>query len=942
MRNINIIIIGLLLCTAINGQKSSKDFFKKIKNERVVSDESVTWKNIAPAMAGYNETYYCHPTDTNVMFMGPDMHVTYGTWDNGKSWQSIKDCDGQGDDMRRVIDFAFSLQNPNLGYAITLVYGAKGNEGKLYKTIDQGKTWSFVNTLGKAHNELEIHPTDDKILFIGAGDFWNVKENHRTKAKPNGAILKRADYGHVLKTTNGGKTFKKVATKISNNLDVGRIVFNPENPDHMLMATSHGVFKSSNGGDKWKSSNKGLPNDLPRDLTSYYDAKSKEFVLYLVEQSVYEANGKTVVSKGGVFKSTNNGASWKSITGNLGYNLQTIKDYTTREAYHKSIAYWFGIPKKKSKSIYTEYPSNILSVYNRIVVNPLNKNEIYLCHNKKADKAFGPGDLWKTEDGGKTWIACARNGKYWIDKKDKEYWKGKNNPLGANIEFAHLQMEMDASTERQGTRHLTVNSIGEVFIGVNQQTLRSSNNGKSWEQIDDIELTPGSKQWISRGASNLPGIIMLHETGIPDRRLLGSGEHALWQTVDIGDYPDKDAVAVEQIEGQVHHKGAHTVAAVAVHPNNPNTIYMIASRQSHRGKIRRTTDGGKTWENIATVLDASNSLSSSLAQTKSLMCDPENPDNMYFTSIYSPIGKKPSMKLTKGEYGVYRSNDGGYTWKVNNPNPIKGASVRRLAMDPNNSKIIYAALNKFKVEGGLYKSKDGAVTWDKMKIPNEITSVNDVFVDRNTKHIFISCGSRNGDYKEGGVWISKDNGKSWEKIFKAPYVRQAHVSSVNSDVIIVNASGQNPSKYSEFKNPGIYLTKNGGDNWVKINRGLGNQNKINDIATDPYNENVFWCAAYGSGWFKAMIKSDEVKAVCTDIEVLEGEEVTLYGIGSIGSQLEYEWTTSSKLKLSTINKYKTTFTTPMVSEKTVYKVKLKVKNGSGEDSITIKVTVRKK
>ena len=107
MRNINIIIIGLLLCTAINGQKSSKDFFKKIKNERVVSDESVTWKNIAPAMAGYNETYYCHPTDTNVMFMGPDMHVTYGTWDNGKSWQSIKDCDGQGDDMRRVIDFAF-------------------------------------------------------------------------------------------------------------------------------------------------------------------------------------------------------------------------------------------------------------------------------------------------------------------------------------------------------------------------------------------------------------------------------------------------------------------------------------------------------------------------------------------------------------------------------------------------------------------------------------------------------------------------------------------------------------------------------------------------------------------------------------------------------------------------------------------------------------------
>lgn len=930
-----------MLSSVTYAQETNEEFFARIKNEKVISEASVTWKNIAPAMAGYNETFVCHPTDVNTMFMGPDMHVTYGTWDNGKTWQTVKDFDGNGDDFRRVIDFEFSLQNPDIGYAISLVYGAKGNEGKLYKTIDRGRSWSFVKGLGKAHNELVIHPKNDNILFIGAGDFWNVKANHKSLANPNGIKQDRADYGHVWKSVDGGLTLKKVATNISTNMEVAKIIFHPKYPEKMIMATSHGMFLSADTGENWVGSNAGLPNDLPRDLTSHYNVESDEFTLYLAEQTVYEPNGNSVNSKGGVFKSTDGGANWTSITGNLGYNLKTITDYTTREAYKKQVGYWFGVSKGDFFNTYNEYPSSVLSVYNRIVVNPLNKDEIYLCHNKKHDKGFGPGDLWKTEDGGTTWFPCARSGKYWRNQTDKSYWASiSNNPINANIEYAHLQYEMDDSNEIQGNRHLAINSIGEVFIGVNQQTLRSNNNGQSWHQIDDIELTPGCKKWISRGASNLPGLIMLHETGIPDRRLLGSGEHALWQTVDIGDYPDKDAVAVEQLEGQVNHGGAHTAAAIAVHPKDPNIIYMIASRQSHRGKIRRSTDAGKTWGNIASVLEASSSISSSVPQTKSLMCDPENPDNMYFTSIYSPIGTKQDIDLIKGEYGVYRSNDGGFTWKVNNPKPVDGASVRRLAMDPDNSKIIYAALNRYKVDGGLYKSEDGAVTWSKMNIPSGIISVNDVFIDRNTKHIFISCGTRSGDYEDGGVWRSKDNGATWVKIFKAPYVWEVEVSSVNSNVMIVNVSGQTPSKYSEFKNPGIYLSNDAGANWVKINKGLGNQNKINDIATDPYNENVFWCAAYGSGWFKAMIASDEVKAVCADAEVQAGEELTLYGIGSIGSQLNYEWNTTSGLNLSTTNKYKTTFTAPLVEEDTNFMVSLKVSNSNGNDSVDINIVVK--
>jgi len=49
--------------------------------------------------------------------------------------------------------------------------------------------------------------------------------------------------------------------------------------------------------------------------------------------------------------------------------------------------------------------------------------------------------------------------------------------------------------------------------------------------------------------------------------------------------------------------------------------------------------------------------------------------------------------------------------------------------------------------------------------------------------------------------------------------------------------------------PGVYLSLDGGGTWKKINRNLGQPDKIVDVKPDPYNENVLWCASWGSGWF---------------------------------------------------------------------------------------------
>lgn len=874
MRKLIVVLFFLTCQWTVNAQ-----FFDKIKNTKIKSDQSIEWKNFGPGMSGYCEEFWCHPTDPNVMFMGPDMHVSFGTWNNGKSWHTLKDSDGLGLDMKRVLDIEFSLQSPDFGMAIDW-------NGWIYETKDRGRIWNKTGSFGEhfnavgtdfndtkafsrgypeqrgmRHGELAIDSTNDNVWYVGAGDFWNVKNNHRSITKPNGPKLRYAAYGYIWKTTDKGKTWQKITNGLSENTEVGKIIVNPNKTNHVIMITNLGLMLSKDGGLTWEKNTSGLPNNLPRDLTSYYNKETKEFVLYLVDQTVYEDKGNTVASKGGVYKSTNGGLNWINITGNLAFDLNSVNAPAEIDRFHKTVAYWFGISKNDSKSKFTKLPSEALPVFNRLVVNPLNKDEIYVSYNKKHDFTFGPGDVWKTEDGGETWIVCARQGAYWKSGENAQYWKKRKNPIGTNIQFGHLQRYMDTQNETSGNRMMTINSKGDVFIGIDQQTLKTTDNGKTWKQVDDFETSPGSKKWIGRGGSDLPGRFMLHETGVKDRRLFCSGEHGLWQTTDLDGWPDKQAVALKQIEGQTFegngYHAAHSISTVAVHPNNPNIIYILIWRQNHMGKVRRSIDGGKTWENIAEIFtrkkDGRRFSENPVAYQNSLLFDPKNPNTMYFCATRKAIqeihGSIPEDAFEKGQFGIYRSTDMGFTWSPINMGLPESSSVRRITLHPDNSEVIYAALND--KNGGLFKSKDKGDNWEKVKIPSQIKTVNNIFIDPNTKTFYIATGSRSGTYKEGGVWKSLDNGKSWKKIFKAPYVWQVETSPVNPKLIVISVPGY--SKSSEFMNPGVYISKDEGESWNKINKGLGQPDKIVDVKPDPYNENVLWCASWGCGWYVAYL-----------------------------------------------------------------------------------------
>ncbi|WP_299547366.1 hypothetical protein [Seonamhaeicola sp.] len=80
---------------------------------------------------------------------------------------------------------------------------------------------------------------------------------------------------------------------------------------------------------------------------------------------------------------------------------------------------------------------------------------------------------------------------------------------------------------------------------------------------------------------------------------------------------------------------------------------------------------------------------------------------------------------------------------------------------------------------------------------------------------------------------------------------------LNPNLLVISAAGQAVSEAHEFMNPGVYLSKDGGGSWTKINKELGQPDKIVDVKPDPYNEDVLWCASWGCGWFVAYLNDSK-------------------------------------------------------------------------------------
>ena len=236
----------------------------------------------------------------------------------------------------------------------------------------------------------------------------------------------------------------------------------------------------------------------------------------------------------------------------------------------------------------------------------------------------------------------------------------------------------------------------------------------------------------------------------------GSTGGGLWKTEDMG-------ITWKNISDGFFKTGS--VGAVAVAESDPNVVYVgmgehaIRSVMTSYGDgVYKSTDAGKTWKKLGLDLTQ---------QISRIVINPKDPNIVYIAAqgaIYGP---------TK-ERGVYKSVDGGATWKnVLFVNDKTGCA--ELSMDMNNPSILYAAMWEHGrlpwqvISGGvgssLYKSTDAGEHWSRMTegLPKEMGKMAIAVCRSNSEKVYALIES---DFSKnaGGLYMSSDAGKTWSQV----------------------------------------------------------------------------------------------------------------------------------------------------------------------------------
>jgi photosystem II stability/assembly factor-like uncharacterized protein len=199
------------------------------------------------------------------------------------------------------------------------------------------------------------------------------------------------------------------------------------------------------------------------------------------------------------------------------------------------------------------------------------------------------------------------------------------------------------------------------------------------------------------------------------------------------------------------------IADIAIHPEKPATWYVAVGS----GGVWKTTNAGTTW---APQFDSQPSYS-----TGCVTIDPGNP-NVVWVGTGENVGGR---HVGYGD-GVYRSEDGGKSWK--NMGLKETQHISRILIHPDNSGIMWVAAqgplwNKGG-ERGLYKTKDGGKTWYKVLGDDEWTGVTEVVMDpRDPDVLYAATWQRHRNvatYMGGGplsgIHRSYDGGETWVKL----------------------------------------------------------------------------------------------------------------------------------------------------------------------------------
>jgi len=329
----------------------------------------------------------------------------------------------------------------------------------------------------------------------------------------------------------------------------------------------------------------------------------------------------------------------------------------------------------------------------------------------------------------------------------------------------------------------------------------------------------------------------------PNVVYLGAAMGGVWKTTNGG---DSWTPLTEGLPSQ-------SIGAIALAPSNPDVVYVGTGEASfgldnyYGVGIYKSTDGGRTWQHLGEDVFTGLGI-------PRIMVHPQNPDLVYVaTSLTGVMGPKSPIR------GLYRSTDGGQTWKM-----ILGcqncAGASDLVMDPRNPNVLYVAF----WEIGIFKSTDGGLHWTRLVrgLPDSnFGNVRLAIAPSNPNVLYAGFEYRvPGRYVGGLVFKSTDGGESWEYLQNAPnyctqqcwYDNVLAVHPRNENYIYLGGSANYIWQHGLQVKAVVVRSTDGGTTWEDLSPNDSPAHTLHPdmhaIAFAPSNPNIIWVGNDGGVW----------------------------------------------------------------------------------------------
>ena len=251
-------------------------------------------------------------------------------------------------------------------------------------------------------------------------------------------------------------------------------------------------------------------------------------------------------------------------------------------------------------------------------------------------------------------------------------------------------------------------------------------------------------------------------------------------------------------------------AAVAGVASQPFVYYYGATG----GGVWKSTDGGVNWESVS---DGSVFGTGSVGAIAVADSDPN--------VVYVGMGESPIRGNVSHGDGVYKSMDGGKTWKHIGLEDTR--QIPRIRVHPRNPDLVYvAALGHVfgpNDQRGVFRSRDGGKTWEKILSRGNKAGAIDLILDPTNANILYAGfwevyrkpWTLESGGPGGGIFKSTDGGDTWTELTRNPGLPRGMVGKIG-----ITVSPANPERVwaiVEAEDGGVFRSDNGGRTWTKVN-----------------------------------------------------------------------------------------------------------------------------